>query len=53
MTADFKVLPIAESTWKPLPALNNNYLILHLTNGISLHCSAHLAPDEEFILAVD
>ena len=53
MTPDFKVSPVAESTWKPLSDLNNDYLTLHLTNGISLHCPPHLTPDEKFILAVD
>lgn len=53
MTPDFKILPVAESIWKPLSDLNNNYLTLFLTNGISLHCPPQIMPEKEFVLAVD
>lgn len=53
MTPDFKVSSVTKSTWKPLSDLNNNYLTLHLTNGISLHCPPQIMPNKEFVLAMD
>lgn len=53
ITPDFKVSSISESTWKPLSDLNNDYLTLFLTYGISLHCPPQITPGKEFVLAVD
>ena len=53
ITPDFKVSFVAESTWKPLSDLNNNYLTLFLTYGISLHCPPQITPGKEFVLVVD
>lgn len=53
MIPDFKVSSAVESTWQPLSDINNDYLTLRLTNGLSLHCPSQVTPEKEFVLAVD